>query len=244
MSKMSINVDAVMFDLDGTILDSIHIYYQIVETVFKRLDLTLPSRDKLRNAAKSGNFEWRQVFPQTTPKESDRLIEKTREIIDEIYPNLFRSRAKLIPDAKKALETILQKGIKMGIVTSTPRQSMAVKLPVLVDSGLNKLMEVIVHADDTPRKKPAPDPLLEGSTRLGIPPERCMYVGDACIDIQAGKAAGMKTVAVLTGFDDHKTLSQECPDRIIESIAQLPAILQRKTGFRITASKHPGVPSP
>lgn len=231
---MKMKVGAVLFDLDGTILDSIHIYYQIIETVFKRLDLTLPSKDKLRDAAKTGDFDWGQVFPKKTPKERDRLIEKTREIVAEIYPNLFKTQAKLIPDAKKTVETLLQKGIKVGIVTSTPRQSMVVKLHPLVESGIDDLMEIIITADDAPRKKPAADPLLEGSKRLGIPPEYCMYVGDARTDIQAGRAAGMKTVAVLTGFDDHKTLSQECPDSIIESIAQLPAILQRKTGLQGT----------
>jgi HAD superfamily hydrolase (TIGR01509 family) len=222
LNKVKIDVDAVMFDLDGTILDSIHIYYQIIETVFNRLDLPLPPRDKLREAAKTGDFEWGRVFPKNTPEGHDRLIEKTRRIIAEIYPNLFRTQAKLIPNAKKSLEAIFQKGIKMGIVTSTPRQSMAVKLHPLEDSGINGLLEVIIHADDAPRKKPAPDPLLEGSKRLGIPPERCMYVGDARTDIQAGKAAGMKTIGVLTGFDDHKALSRENPDSILESIAQLP----------------------
>jgi phosphoglycolate phosphatase len=228
LNKVKIHVAAVMFDLDGTILDSIHIYYQIIETVFNRLDLPLPSRDKLREAAKNGDFEWGSVFPKKTPKENDCLIEKTRGIITEIYPNLFRTQAKLIPNAKKTLETILQKGIKIGIVTSTPRQSMVVKLPPLVDSGINDLLEVIIHADDAPRKKPAPDPLLEGSKRLGILPEHCMYVGDARTDIQAGKAAGMKTVGVLTGFDDHKALSRENPDSILASIAQLPGILQKQ----------------
>ena len=222
---MKLHVDAVMFDLDGTILDSIHIYYQIIETVFNRLDLPLPSRNKLREAAKTGDFEWGRVFPKRTPKENDRLIEKTRKIIADIYPNLFRTQAKLIPGVKKTLEAVLQEGIKIGIVTSTPRQSMAVKLHPLVDSGVSDLMEIIITADDAPRKKPAADPLLEGSKKLGILPEHCMYVGDACTDIQAGKAAGMKTVGVLTGFDDHKALSRENPDSIIESIAQLPKII-------------------
>jgi len=219
-------VDAVLFDLDGTILDSIHIYYQIIETVFNRLEFPLPSRDKLRKAAENGDFDWGRVFPKTTPKEMDRRIRKTREIIVDIYPDLFRTQAKLIPDAKTALEAIMQKRIKMGIVTSTPRESMLVKLPVLVDSGIDDLLEVIIHADDAPRKKPAPDPLIEGCKRIDILPMKCLYVGDARTDIQAGKAAGMKTAGVLTGFDDRQTLGRENPDTILESIAELPQFLQ------------------
>ena len=225
MNPEKLKVDAVLFDLDGTVLDSIGIYYQIIEIVFKRLDILMPSKDKIRDAAKNGEFEWEQLFPRKTPEEKDRMIKRTRDIIAEIYPNLFETRVKLIPKAKETLETISQKGIKMGIVTSTPRQNMAVKMHPLEDSGINDLLEVIIHADDVSLKKPAPDPLLECSKKLSILPEHCMYVGDARTDIQAGKAAGMKTVGVLTGFDDYKALSRENPDAIIESIAQLPKII-------------------
>ncbi len=225
MNPEKLKVDAVLFDLDGTILDSIGIYYQIIEIVFKRLEIPMPSKDKLRDAAKNGEFEWKQLFPRKTPEEKDRMIKKTREIIAEIYPNLFGTHVKLIPNAKETLETISQKGIKMGIVTSTPRENMKVKLPPLVDSGINDLLEVIIHADDVSLKKPAPDPLLECSKRLGILPELCMYVGDARTDIQAGKAAGMKTVGVLSGFDDYKALNRENPDAVIDSIVDLTDIL-------------------
>ena len=225
MNPEKLKVDAVLFDLDGTVLDSIGIYYQIIEIVFKRLDILMPSKDKIRDAAKNGEFEWEQLFPRKTPEEKDRMIKKTRDIIAEIYPNLFETRVKLIPKAKETLETISQKGIKMGIVTSTPRQNMAVKMHPLVDSGIADLLEVIIAADDAPRKKPAADPLFEGCNRLGILPKHCMYVGDARTDIQAGKAAGMKTVGVLTGFDDYKALSRENPDAVIDSIAELTDIL-------------------
>ncbi len=225
MSKLKFNVDAVLFDLDGTILDSIGIYYQIIEVVFDRLDISMPSVDKLRDAAKTGEFEWDQVFPKGTPEEAAGLIRQTREITTEIYPKLFGARVKLIPNAKETLATILQKGIKMGIVTSTPRQNMAVKMHPLVASGINNQMEAIITADDAPRKKPAADPLYECSNRLGIQPEHCMYVGDSRTDIQAGKAAGMKTVGVLTGFDDREALNREKPDAVINSIADLKNIL-------------------
>ena len=218
-------VEAVIFDLDGTILDSIGIYYQIIAIVLGRLGIPMPSKEKIRDAAKSGDFEWDLLFSGKTPKEKTLLVRRTREIIAEIYPKLFGTQTKLIPDAKETLEMISQKGIKLGIVTSTPSQSMKLKLHPLVDSGINDLMEVIIAADDAPRKKPAPDPLFACSNILGILPERCMYVGDARTDIQAGKAAGMKTVGVLTGFDDHTALSRENPDAVIGSLADLMDIL-------------------
>ena len=86
-------------------------------------------------------------------------------------------------------------------------------------------MEVVIAADDVPRKKPAADPLLECSWRLGVRAEDSVYVGDSRTDVQAGIAAGMKTVAVLTGFDLRVALIKENPDAVMDSIAGLKGIL-------------------
>ena len=96
-----------------------------------------------------------------------------------------------------------------------------VKLVPLEQAGIDKLMEFIITADDVLKKKPAAEPLVLGSAKLGVASGKCAYVGDTRVDVRAGKAAGMKTVGVLTGFDDYDTLSNEKPDAIIDSIAQL-----------------------
>ncbi len=87
------------------------------------------------------------------------------------------------------------------------------------------LMEEIITADDTSRKKPAADPLIECSKRLGIAAGKSVYVGDMRLDIKAGKSAGTKTIGVLTGFADFESLKTEEPDAIINSIAELPDVI-------------------
>jgi len=225
LNLKKMNVEAVIFDLDGMILDSIGIYYQILETVFQHLGMPMPSEDKLRDAAKTGEFEWDEVLPGRTRSEKDHLIKKAGVMVAEIYPKMFEKMVQLIPWAKETLEHISQKGIKMGLVTSTPRQNMGVKRHPLVNAGIEELLEVVIAADDVPRKKPAADPLLECSRRLGIRAEDSVYVGDSRTDVQAGIAAGMKTVAVLTGFDLKDALTRENPDAVIDSIADLKGIL-------------------
>jgi phosphoglycolate phosphatase-like HAD superfamily hydrolase len=98
------------------------------------------------------------------------------------------------------------------------------------DAGLEKQLEVIVTADDVRHKKPAAEPLVQCSEKLGVSAEKCVYVGDTRVDIRAGKAAGMGTVGVLTGFDDYDTLKNETPDAIIGSIAQLSETLVIRPG--------------
>ena len=225
LNDLKFNVDAVLFDLDGTILDSIGIYFQIIETVFDKLELAMPTRERIIDAAKTGEFEWGLVFPAKSQVELDDLLKRTHQITAEIYPKLFGGNLRLIPNAKETLEIILQKGIRVGVVTSTPRQNMTLKMPALEGFGIKDLLEVIIAADDAPLKKPAPDPLLMGSKKLDLSPAQCMYVGDSRTDIQAGKAAGMLTVGVLTGIDDLKALQQEEPDAVIDNIANLKNML-------------------
>jgi phosphoglycolate phosphatase-like HAD superfamily hydrolase len=96
----------------------------------------------------------------------------------------------------------------------------------LKSAGVEKLFEVIITSDDVPNRKPDPDPLLECARRFDVNPSKCVYVGDTRTDMKAGKAAGMKTVAVLTGFDDYDMLAKESPDAIIDSIRNLLEVIE------------------
>jgi 2-phosphoglycolate phosphatase len=220
-----LNVDAVLFDLDGTLIDSIGIYYKIVDIVFEKLKLPPVPREKFVEAAKDGDFDWDCVLPDHMKNRKEELTKAAMEIIYDIYPEMFGNDLKLIPGAESILREISSDGMKIGIVTSTPKEGMSYKLQTLKKAGLEKLIEVVITADDVQNKKPAGDPLIECSKRLGIAPEKSVYVGDSRIDIKAGKAAGMKTIGVLTGFDDHKALGREEPDAIVQSVTELPGVI-------------------
>lgn len=214
-------VDAVIFDLDGTLIDSTHIYFRIVEVVFQRLGLPSISRGAVLAAVQDGSFVWERVLPNEVMDRKDELIIGARAIIEEIYPEMFRQEVKLIPGAGEILEEISTGGMKIGLVTSTPMRHLGEKLCPLKRSGLEDLLEVIITSDDVPKRKPAADPLIECGKRLGTTAEKSVYVGDSCIDIRAGKAAGMKTIGVLTGMDTYETLKRENPNAIIDSVVGL-----------------------
>ena len=221
LNNRILTVDAVMFDLDGTLIDSVPVYYKIIDIVFAELGVPEVSRETLLRAMDNGDFDWDCVLPESMKKDKDELSQKARRIIDEIGPPMFRQQVRLIPGTVAIFQRIAAAGIKTGLVTSTPAQNMAVKLVPLIKAGLEEQLEAVVTTDDVRYKKPAAEPLILGSKILGIPPENCVYVGDTRVDIRAGKAASMGTVGVLTGFDDYGALKKEKPDSILDSIAQL-----------------------
>jgi HAD superfamily hydrolase (TIGR01509 family) len=227
-----LTVDAVMFDLDGTLIDSVPVYYEIIDIVFAELGVPAVSRETLLEAMDDGEFDWNCVLPENMKSRKEELTEKARGIIDEIAPPMFHNQIKLIPGTDEILKKIAVTGIKIGLVTSTPAQRMAVKMIPLSNAGVAHLLEVIVTADDVRHKKPSAEPLVQCSQKLGVPLKKCVYVGDTRVDIRAGKAAGMKTVGVLTGFDDYDALINEMPDAIINSIAQLKEALLIPPGLR------------
>ena len=219
------NVEAVLFDLDGTLLDSIGIYYDIVDIVFEKLKLPPVPKERFVEAAKDGDFEWDYVLPDDMKDRKEELIKAATDLIYEIYPDMFTKKLKIVPGADSILIDIQKNGMKIGIVTSTPEEGMSHKRQILERTGMDKLIEVVITADDVQHKKPAGEPLVVCCQKLGIAPEKSVYVGDARIDIKAGKAAGMKTIGVLTGFDDLETLGREGPDAIIDSVADLRQVI-------------------
>lgn len=216
-----LKVEAVLFDLDGTLIDSAPIYYQIIDIVFERLGVPPVSRKTLQEAMDDGDFDWDYVLPDPMKSRKEELIAEARKIIDDIAPPMFRRQIKLIPGAAETCKKIAAQGMKIGLVTSTPTDYISVKLTPLREAGVENLLQVIITADDVVNKKPHAEPLIKGSKDLSVAIEHCVYVGDTRVDIRAGNAAGMKTVGVLTGFDDFKALKRENPDAIIDSIAQL-----------------------
>jgi len=210
--RSKLSVDAVIFDLDGTLIDSAPIYYAIIEVIFDRLGLPPVPQSTLLEAMKNGEFEWDLVLPDAMMDRKEQLVEKAREIIDEIAPSMFNNQIKLISGTADALKQLAAQGLKLALVTSSLREYMAVKLAPLAQAGVEALFEIIITADDVQNKKPHAEPLVMCSDKLGLAPGNCVYVGDTRVDIKAGKAAGMQTVAVLTGFDDYEALEREKPD--------------------------------
>ena len=220
-----LKVGAVIFDLDGTLIDSIDIYFTIVEKALERLKLPPVSRNKILAAAESEDFNWELILPQEALSRKDKIIDKAWGVINEIAPRMFEDQMELIQGADTIVENLSSNGLKIGLVTSSQKHYLDIKMQPLQQAGVEELFEVIITTDDVLKRKPAPDPLITCAQQLDMRPGNCVYVGDTATDIKAGKAAGMRTIGVLTGFDEYDTLEKEKPDAIMESVRNLLEVI-------------------
>ncbi len=218
-------VDAVIFDLDGTLLDSIGVYFKIVSSTLGRLGFPQVSMDVIREADLDGEFEWERVLPKSAVMNQPGLLARIQSLVEEVYRPMFEIEAKPIAGMKGVVDDLVAAGIKLGIVTSTPRENVDFKLEKLKHNGTLSHFEAIVTSSDVVRKKPAPDPMIECCRQLDVKLENSVYIGDSRSDIKSGRSAGMKTIAVLSGYDDLHALSREFPDAVINSVAELKTII-------------------
>jgi HAD superfamily hydrolase (TIGR01509 family) len=214
-------LEGLIFDLDGTLIDSVAVYYVMMESVFERLHWPHVSREVMRKAIKDDGFEWGLVLPEGSGRSQEELIVAAREVIRDMYPRIFEDTVNMVPGADHLLKELHERNVKLGLVTSTLGRFIEFKLIPLKKCGVRDLFDTVITLDDVKNRKPSGDPLVECAKRLRVDPGKCAYVGDAAGDIVAGKAAGMKTIAVLTGLDDYEALKAKDPDMILESVAQL-----------------------
>ena len=223
--KSKLCVDAVLFDLDGTLIDSIESYYCIVEIALEKMGFPKVPRQTILKAAKNDEFNWDIILPDVPGRSKQETAMKAWEMVEKIYPDVFLKNVMPFPDTGNVLRMLHARNIRLGIVTSTPQKNIKDKMKILNQERIIDLIDVVISDGDVQRKKPFPDPLILCMDRMGFKSDQCVYVGDMGIDIIAGRAAGMKTIGVLTGFEMRQDLAKKNPDAIIDSISDLPGVL-------------------
>lgn len=216
-------IRAIIFDMDGTLIDSMDTYYDIVIDIMEGLGvaMTLP-REVLFESLSQGKKLSSIIFPPDL-ENRDTIVERFRAQAIEAFKQIFtRGEVELIDGVEVLLEELNQRGFSLAIVTSSMAE---IIVPFLKARNLHTYLDCVLGRSEVFRLKPFPDPLLKCMRILGVEPHRSVYVGDSIIDIQAGKAAGTGTVGVLTGTTDLARLREEAPDAILDSVGDLPTVL-------------------
>lgn len=185
---------AILFDLDGTLADTAPDLAAAVNQLRTERGLSPAPYEQLRPVASAGARGLIGAAFGLKPDEDG--YEELRTAFLDNYANALAVKSTLFDGISSLLQELLNKGMQWGIVTNKAARFTDLLVPQI---GLQHA-SCVVSGDTTPHAKPHPAPLLEAARRLALRPEDCWYVGDDLRDIQAGRAAGMKTIAAAWGY--------------------------------------------
>ncbi|MBQ9118925.1 MAG: HAD family phosphatase [Lachnospiraceae bacterium] len=187
--------EAVLFDLDGTLVDSMWMWKQIDIEYLGRFGIELPDNLQAEIAGMSFS-ETAQYFQRVFPEITD-TIDEMKECWNRMAQEKYRHEVPLKPGVMEFLEELKRRDIKIGIATSN---SCELVTEVLQSLGVRNRFDAVHTACEVAAGKPAPDIYLYVAEKLQTPPERCLVFEDIVMGIRAGKSAGMQVCAVRDEF--------------------------------------------
>jgi phosphoglycolate phosphatase len=218
---------AVLFDLDGTLLDTAADIALALNRTMIEYDCRPLAEDDVRRMIGRGS----PILIERAAASQGRIVDATTQaaMVERFfhhYGGLGESNedsAQPYAGAAESLRTLHAAGLRTAVVTNKQHRFAEALLNRL---GLADWVDVVVGGDTCARRKPDPQPLLFACESLHVPPSKSLMIGDSVNDVQAARAAGIPIVCVAYGYNegrDPRTL--EC-DLLLDSLAELPALLQ------------------
>lgn len=213
------NIKLVIFDLDGTLIDA---YPAIISSFnYAMHALGYPTQNALTIRKAVGWGDKNLLAPFVKKKDADRAVLFYRKH----HEKALLSGAKLLPGTKDLLRRLKKANFKLAIASNRPTKFSLILLRHL---KLSPYFDYILCADKLKHGKPHPDIINKIRHRFGFRPQQVLYVGDMTIDIEAGRRAKVRTIAVMGGSSTTKELRKEIPCRIIKNIKVLSSLFFRK----------------
>ncbi|MGH7739015.1 MAG: HAD family hydrolase [bacterium] len=214
------NLSAVLFDLDGTLIDSKKDIAAAANAARVHFGMTpLPLETVM------GFIGWGidHLNQKTLGLEDPARLAEGLEVLKAHYRDHCVDQTTLFPGVMELLNDLKNRGIKMGLVSNKPHEFTLITLDKL---GLSPYFGVALGADATEFKKPHPGPLREALKRLDAQAESSVMIGDSPVDAQAAQAVPMRVGLVSQGFVDPIYLKESHPDWLVESLFEFIAILK------------------
>ena len=212
---------AILFDLDGTLIDTIELILSSARHAFEQWPVRPTDEEWVRGIGTPLVQQLRAYA--ANDDQLALLLARYRRYQNEHHDRLTRC----YDDVPDVISALADRGHQMAVVTS---KASPIAHQSLAFVGLDHFFPVVVGYDDTARHKPDPEPVRVALSRLGVSPDDAVFVGDSPHDILAGNAADVMTIAALWGPFDRETLADARPDHFIECMAELPGVLNRAFG--------------
>ncbi len=214
-------IECVLFDLDGTIVDTNELIISSFRYALKDNGLAPLTREEI--IPHMGTTLQQQMRVFSGLEDVNGTLEKSyRSYNNEHHDELVRS----FPLVKETIEELSRRGIKLGIVTTKIRPT---TIKTLERFDLLKYMDTIVTVNDVTEPKPHPEPVLTAVHNLGVDPRKTLMIGDSAVDIQSAKAAGVYAAGVSWSLKGEDTLRKYDPDFIIHNMKDIIEIMERGT---------------
>jgi len=202
---------AVIWDLDGTLIDSSNLHWEAWQKVMEAENITLTYEQYVADFGKRNDEILRGRLGADL---SDEFIARVSLAKEEVYRGLIRTKGlELLPGARHWLERFKAEGWLQALATSAPRGNIDAVFAAL---GIGEYFDAAISSEEVRAGKPEPDVFLAAAAKMGVAPRDCVVIEDAPAGIEAARRAGMKSVGVLT---THRELKA---DLVAQSLDQLP----------------------
>lgn len=209
----------VLFDLDGTLLDSAPGLYAALQVQCDEMGIPAPPYAPVREVVSRGS---RAVLRTAFPQADEAAILALAPRYLEIYATLMNTRSHPFDGVEALLAMLESAHVPWAVVTNKPA---FLTDPLLAHLGLDVRAAAVVSGDTLPLRKPDPAPVLHACALAGVDPAACIFVGDDLRDVQAGHAAGLYTIAAAWGYLDGGDPHAWGADRVAASVDELLHLL-------------------
>jgi beta-phosphoglucomutase len=208
---------AVIWDVDGTLVDTAELHYRAWDRMTRELDLPF-TRDDF-----NATFGWRNaeiIRKLFEPQSSDERVSELGLRKEEYYRAAARQQGiSLLPGARPLLEGLHARGVAQAIGSSAPHANIELILQL---TQTQAFFEAISSMEDTQRGKPDPQVFQLAADKLGVPYGHCLVLEDAVVGVEAARRGGMKCVAVrFVGHHPKSALRQAGANRVVDSLEEL-----------------------
>lgn len=209
-------VRLVIFDLDGTLINAFPAVTESVNYTLARLGYAPVSGERVKRSVGWGEVHLLGCFIDR------RDVASAVRIYRRYHPASLRRGTKLLPGAGRMLRLLKKRGYKVAIASNRAKRFTRL---ILRHLRIGDYIDLSLCRDQVDRPKPYPDMLLAILKRFRVRPQEAVFVGDMSVDIVAGRRAGIRTVAVLSGSDHRGELLAAKPDRIVRGVTALGKVL-------------------